>query len=113
MIISKDKFCNIIKHITLVQEQSREIDMVLRDPHYSSITNDFVSGWCISNPMIEQDLVLTLEDMFDDTNHWISYYIYELDCGAAWREGMITDEDGRNIPLQTPQELYDILTAEK
>ena len=56
----------------------------------------------------EVQMVKVLEDIFHDTGEWISYYIYELDFGRKWEPGCVT-EDGKDIPLSTPEELYDML----
>ena len=57
----------------------------------------------------EAQMIKVLEDIFSDTGEWISYYIYELDFGRQWKTGCIT-EDGKDIPLSTPEELYDMLS---
>ena len=60
----------------------------------------------------EVQMVKVLEDIFHDTGEWISYYIYELDFGRKWEPGCVT-EDGKDIPLSTPEELYDMLGNDK
>ena len=108
-MISKDKFCEIIQHIGFLQEQSERINLVLQDPLYKNITNDFVNAYAFNNPIIEQDLVDVLENMFDDTDHWISYYLYELECGRSWKPGIIKNKNGEDISLKTAEDLYNLL----
>ena len=111
-MISKDKFCEIIQHIGLLQEQSERINSVLRDPLYENVANDFTSAYAFNNPIIEQDLVDVLESMFDDTEHWISYFIYELRCGVDWKYGAVMDKNGEDIPLRNVSEFYDFLISQ-
>lgn len=39
----------------------------------------------------------------------LDYFVYELDFGAKWHPGCCIDEHGNDIPLSTPEELYDAL----
>ena len=57
----------------------------------------------------EVQMIKVLEDVFDDTSEWISYFIYELDFGRKWKPGCVT-EDGKDIPLSTPEQLYDMIS---
>lgn len=45
-----------------------------------------------------------------DKNEWISYFCFELNFGRKYKEGSVLDENGKNIPLETVDDLYDILT---
>ena len=56
------------------------------------------------------DLVLDVLEivMEDKKNCWISYYTRELNWGENYKDGCITN--GKNIPLKTFEDLYNILT---
>lgn len=56
----------------------------------------------------EVQMVKVLENVFNDVSGWISYFIYELDFGRQWKPGTVT-EDGKDVPLSTPEELYNML----
>ena len=112
MKISKNQFCDILQHIGYLQEQSKRINDILRDPLYDSVQNDFIDGYGISNPRLEQDIVDLLEAMFDDKDHLISYYVFELDCGVTWRPGAVLDENGKDIPLRCGTDLYNLINGE-
>ena len=49
-----------------------------------------------------------LREVMRDKNEWISYYLWELDFGAKWHEGVII-EKGKDVKLLTPEDLYDFL----
>ena len=53
-----------------------------------------------------------LEHIFDDSDRWISYWMYELDYGKDWHEGCATI-DGKDLKLQTSRDLYDFLVREE
>ena len=108
-MLARNEFCNIIVHIGLLKEQADRLNYVLSDPLYQMVENDFISPYIFTNPVIEQDLVDVLENMYEDKDGWISYYLYELDCGADWEPGMITSEDGKDIRLTCANDLYNLL----
>lgn len=45
----------------------------------------------------------------DSTTNWISYWLYELDRGANWEPGCVTDDNGNEIKLETLDDLYELL----
>ena len=45
-----------------------------------------------------------------DQYEYIDYFIYELDYGRKYEAGMITDENGQDIDLHTPELLYDFIS---
>ena len=60
-------------------------------------------------PDLSCTCVKLLEQIFDDKYDWISYYMWELDFGRAYKDGMITRKDGSNIRLESFRDLYDLL----
>ncbi len=45
----------------------------------------------------------------DEEDDWIGYYCWELDMGKKWHCGMVTSKDGKDIPLGTVRDLYELL----
>lgn len=81
---------------------------------YDDINNVFQNHHRESNifPSSELDTIISLlQFIFDDKEQWISYWIYELDFGSKYQDGMIQDKDGNNIQLKTVDDLYDLLTG--
>lgn len=63
----------------------------------------------IYNVEYENLILDILEDAFDDDkNHWIGYYVYELNYGELWEVNMVTD-GGVDVPLKNASDLYDLL----
>lgn len=52
-------------------------------------------------------LLSYLMDDSEDDN--IGYYIWALDYGRKWKPGTITDKDGKDIPMGTPEQLWKVL----
>jgi len=51
-----------------------------------------------------------LEDACGDSiNGWISYWLYDLDKGKDWKCDCIIDGDGKEVKLETIDDLYDVL----
>lgn len=48
-----------------------------------------------------------------DRGEWISHFCFELDFGRKWKPGGCLDDDGQEITLSTPEELYDYLISDK
>lgn len=45
-----------------------------------------------------------------DIDEWISYFCFVLDFGRKYKDGMIQDENGKDISLATYEDLYRLLT---
>lgn len=63
-------------------------------------------------PTLIEDVVDLLAMATQDKYNWISYWLFELDCGEKYKDGMITDADGNIIKLQTIHDLWGILLSE-
>lgn len=48
--------------------------------------------------------------IFCDEGKWIDYYVYELNFGESYQPGMVERADGTEIPLETVEDLYNLLT---
>ena len=66
----------------------------------------------ITNGIIDTLFNILKEETNDDTD-LIFYFCFELNFGKNWAPGMITDEDGADVPLRTVDELYDILLKDE
>lgn len=104
-MLNKKSFVEYINFIKKMQDSEMRIYHVLRE----EIT-DF-DGFIYSK--YETKFVDLLAEVMDDKDEWISYFIYELDFGQNWKEGTVTEKDGTDIRLQTPEDLYILLTENK
>lgn len=61
----------------------------------------------ITDPMFDI-IVDLLEICFKDKEKWIEYWVFELDFGDKYKEGMV-EIDKTTIHLKTSKDLYDLL----
>lgn len=77
------------------------------------VMNTIAPDTYIGIPTYNELPIQILQLVFDDIdNDWINYWMYELDCGAEYYEGAVTDADGHPICLETCQDLYALLLTE-
>ena len=100
-LISKDQFCTIIKAIKNNNDFLNELNDLFKK--YNQTENQ------INSSELEDTLVNLLEMLFDDTDTWIKYWIYELEYGVKYKDGSVVDLEDNIIPLKTESDLYDLL----
>lgn len=65
------------------------------------------------NALLEKTAIATavslLEDLMEDDDEWIAYWLYDQEFGQKWDEGTASMPDGTPILCRTPRELYDFL----
>ena len=105
MIISKEKFVEIINRLKSYTELQNKINDLFRD-NIDNKEMDFINAGsiCIGH---ESVVVYLLENMFD--TDMIGYWVYELDYGEKYTEGCVLYENMNNIDLSTAEKLYDYL----
>lgn len=63
--------------------------------------------------IFEEPIVLILsllKGIFQDKSDWIDYFIYDLQYGEKYTDGMITYENGDFVKLANVDDLYALLT---
>ncbi len=81
-----------------------------------SVTNDFNESSKeeaeFRFPALVDDVVELLETATNDVHNWISYWLFELNCGEKYKDGMVTSgDDGSIIKLKTIEDLWNLLTS--
>ena len=108
-MITKNKFVEIIDRLRETKDFVDETNDRARKLNDAIISDFFnASSLSISHESIVLEL---LENMFnaDDT---LSWWLYDLDYGREYKDGIIQDGNGRNIDLSTAEKLYDFLIDE-
>lgn len=77
------------------------------------LMSEYFESWVSLEGEYESRYLELLKDVFNDDGGWISYWVYELDFGRNATEDCVQDEDGKNIPIKTINDLYNLLTNEK
>lgn len=103
-IFTFEEFEEVMLEWESVRRQQDEINSVLRKLGCGSLIM----------PDCSYALEKTLERMFNDEEIMsnIEYFVYELDFGKNYVDGMIKDCDGNNIKMSTIRDLYDSLIKE-
>lgn len=55
--------------------------------------------------------IFILEKMFLDNDGWIMYFCDDLNFGREWEPGMFLTGYGKDLPLKTTDDLYDLLLS--
>lgn len=103
--MNKETFIAAIKAIELQFEHDKKCSEAFE----TILPSDHVSFY--DNHWLTNALVMVLQEAFNDTKpqSWIEYYLWELDFGKENYRLKASRKDGSNIPLSTPEELYDFL----
>ena len=94
-----------IKNVNAIEQNLGWLDKLYEA---EILSEDFIDkiGFAIEQP------VRMLQELMDDEEDWIGYWIFELDCGRKWTPGCVEDKDGDEVKLQTAEDLWNVLTEE-
>ena len=118
--IGKERFCAILNKMRDQNDLYNEVSDKLSDAVGMSVN-------LIPLAPIMDDLIYLLDVAMgtdfdkeaggddDDTYSMtmIEFFVYEADYGTNYKEGLITDELGNSIKLDSAEALYDLLAAEQ
>lgn len=98
--MSKESFCKVMDNyksmFSFIDEMNELFDKYKADGN-------------IYPPLCTETVIDLLEFIFNDKNQWINYWIFELDFGKNYEDGLVTQKDGTIIPLKAVEDLYDLL----
>lgn len=107
-VLSKREFVGIINRLREVSDLREQVDRLFRDSR-ENIENDFCNAAALQISH-ESTVVFLLKKILHDKYDYIEYFIYELDYGRKYEAGVITDENGQDIDIHTPELLYDFIS---
>lgn len=109
-MLTKEEFVNILDRLDKVNILQDKMHDLLKES-YDYIHNDFMDGWGFL--ICNEDIVVSLlEKIMNDDVGDVSYFIYELNYGRDYKDGMITEADGTIVDFSTAEKLYDYLTRD-
>ena len=109
IIITFEKFDEVLSKIKKIHKL--EDALVDLSVEYQKESRDEFNIWLPS--ILETELLTLLSRLFDDTgNDWIGYWIYELNFGERYYDGVAVNECDENIPLKTSRDLWNLLLKE-
>lgn len=117
--IGKERFCAILNKMRDQNDLYNEVSDKLSDAVGMSVN-------LIPLAPIMDDLIYLLDvamgtdfdkEAGDDDDTYsmtmIEFFVYEADYGRSYKEGLVTDELGNPIKLDSAEALYDLLAAEQ
>lgn len=106
-MITKQKFVEIVNRLKDYDDLQKKIQELFKD-NIDNQEMDFMNAGsiCVGHETI---VVKLLENMFNDRENWISWWLYEQDYGRSVSIDDVFDEMGNLIDLTTPEKFYDFL----
>lgn len=104
--MTKDLF---ISSITALKDQFDK-DRKCSEAFAVILPYDNVSSY--DNSVITDAMLALLKECSSDVYGWIDYFVWELDFGRKYTEGCVT-ENGKNVPLRTVDDLWNIINSQK
>ena len=100
-MITKQEFTEVIKELVSIKKAEDNLNLAFKafEPDFNYI--------CFGR--YETLVIKSMELAMNDQYNYISYWIYDLNCGKDSKKGKITDKDGKDIPMKTISHLYDII----
>lgn len=111
-IISKADFCKYINLIKKMDEKEDKLTDAFRELDENA--DVVMIGLYSSERFAIMDILNTVMDAPIDEliGSDIEYFCWELDYGERYTEGAVTDADGNDIDMGTPEALYDYLVED-
>lgn len=107
--VNKKEFTDIMIRLREASDLQEQVDKLFRNSR-ENIENDFSNAAALQISH-ENTVVFLLKRIMRDQYDYIDYFIYELDYGRKYEAGVITDENGQDIDIHTPDLLYDFITT--
>lgn len=96
------------KHILSIQRVFKlQDDMSNLTHNYNNECGDMIEFFFPT--LVDNVVELLTKATKDEENGWISYWLYELDCGEKYHDGSVTSADNQIIKLKTIQDLWNVL----
>jgi hypothetical protein len=100
--MTKDLFVSSVTALRMQIDRDRKCSQAFN----IILPHDNVSVY--DNSYLIEAVIVLLKEAVNDTDDWIDYFVWELDFGRDYKDGCVT-ADGKNIPLKTADDLWDIL----
>lgn len=102
--MKKESFVRIINAIDAQYSKDKENAKLLEKVFPDST---IIPSYC--DELINSVVDALKSEMNDKKDSWIDYYIYELDFGRENDRLKAYDKYGKELPISTPEDLYDLL----
>ncbi|MCD7996390.1 MAG: hypothetical protein LUH21_04065 [Clostridiales bacterium] len=100
--MNRELFIEIISDIQKTYDYQENLNSFL---HEHGVEGYLFQPDCIPSTIKLLHVIFKVEDK----DEWISYFCFELNFGRKWKSGMVKDENGKDILMDSPGALYDFL----
>lgn len=97
--MNKETFTKLIKELVSIKQDEDNLNQAFKK--FEPDLNYIGFG------RYETLVVRALEFAMNDTSSWISYWLYDCDCGK--NPMRVTDKQGKKVPMKTISNLYDCI----
>lgn len=104
--MDKELFTYIVNKMDELYQEQEIFNNVLK-----TLDSDF--GGCLIHNKTISLLEEVLKKLVNDKYDYIGYYLWELNFGKDYKDGVITEANGDIIKLSNPEELYDLIMSEQ
>lgn len=101
-----------IETINTLEKQFKK-DHLFSEHMGMAFPNAFEANLLPDNNIIISQIIKLLEDLTNDNDEWIQYFIWELDFGKEYKDGCVNYKDGTNIDLSSSEKLWEFLKNEQ
>lgn len=98
--MTKKQFTNAINELLYLKKCEEDLNEA-----FGRFNPDFNY---ISFTRHETLIVQVLEIAMNDTNEWISHWLFELECGKNAKKGSVIQK-GKDVPMKTISDLYNCI----
>lgn len=101
--MTRKQFTELMKELVSLRKDEDDLNTA-----FKKLEPDFNY---ISFGRYETLVVRSLEFAMNDKYQWISYWLYDCECGK--KEMKVIDKDGKKVPMKTINDLYNCIINNK
>ena len=107
-MLTKDEFVSYINNLRETSDLVKKVNDLYRKSRNNTV---FDFGSAASLQISHETLVIKLlEKVMNDKHENIEYFIYGLDYGRKYEDGVVTDENEEDIDMRSAEKLYEYLS---
>jgi len=99
--MTKETFIKLMTGLIELKESEEKLDEAFR-----AFAPDF-NGLHLEK--YEALVLMAIKASFKHPYDWIEYWLYDLNCGKDYKKNYVTDKKGKNVPLKTLSDLYNLI----
>lgn len=103
--MTQQQFTKLMERFKKLYQEVERVSDVINESSASDVYHPLPFGFgYLSDIWLD-----TIKEAMNDEGNLISYWIYELDFGRKAKKGTVEDGNGKNLPIKTISDLYNII----